>query len=223
MSAPQWAWEAALRFWAKAGKWTLAPDLLEAVERTGLVVRVDAVPNLSTDVVCARLTRRGWAMPPRIVDRPLRGCLAASDGGGWIFLEALDPEDERRFSLAHELAHFLRHHLEQRHYVGGIAGRLRGILRGVSPLDYLHLMERGPGFVPPDVRDAEEEADWLAIELLAPEEALMARLSPNAGRGEIESVLRQTFGLPKSVASAHAARLVPEVEECPLITRLKNC
>lgn len=223
MSTPQWAWEAARHFWAKAGGWTLAPDLLGAVERAGLVVRVDEVPNLSTDVVCARLTLQGWAMPPRTLDRPLRGCVGASDVGGWIFLEALDPEDERRFSLAHELAHFLRHHLERRRYAGGVAGRLRGILRGVRPLDYLHLMERGPGFVPPDVRDAEEEADWLAVELLAPEEELSARLSPDAGRREIESVLRQTFGLPMSAASAHAARLVPEVAECPLISRLKKC
>ena len=221
MRSPQWAWEAARRFWAKAGGWPPAPDLLDAVERSGVVVRVDAVPHLSADVVRDRLTRQGWATHSRTADRPLRGCLGASDGGGWIFLEALDPDDERRFSLAHELAHFLRHHLERRLYVGGFARRLRGVLRGVRPLDYLHLMERGEGFVSQDVRDAEEEADWLAVELLAPEEELSARLPPDAGRGDIEAILRETFGLPKSAASAHSARLVPEEPRCPLIARLK--
>ena len=78
------------------------------------------------------------------------------------------------------------------------------------------------GFIPPEVREAEEEADWLAVELLAPEEELTARLSANASREEIETVLCQVFGLPKSAASAHAARLVPEVGECPLIARLKK-
>ncbi len=222
MSAPQWAWEAARRFWADVGGWAHPADLRAAIDRKGLMLRVDGVAGLSTDRVRDYLARRGISIPRGSTDRPLRGCLMAGEGDGWIFVDADDADDERRFSLAHELAHYLRHHLEQRGHSKGTTGRLRAALRGVRLVEYLHLMERGAGFVSPDVRDAEEEADWLAVELLAPEEELSARLSPNAGRVEIADVLRQTFGLPESVAAIHSARLIPYVFECPLIARLKK-
>lgn len=221
MSAPQWAWEAARRFWADVGGWAHPADLRAAIDRKGLMVRVDGVAGLSTDRVRDYLARRGIPIPRGVADRPLRGCLMAGEEEGWIFLDADDAEDERRFSLAHELAHYLRHHLERRQTKCAI-GRLRAALRGVRLVEYLHSRERGAGFISQDVRDAEEEADWLAVELLAPEEELSARLSPNAGRLEIADVLRQTFGLPESIASVHAARLIPEWPECPLIARLKN-
>ena len=221
MSAPQWAWEAARRFWGEAGGWFRAADLGEAIDRVSSV-RVDPVAGLSTRRVRDNLARLGYSTPEVGPDRALRGCVLAEGGAGWIFVEANDPDDERRFSLAHELAHFLRHHLAARAYSGDPGRCLRGVLRGVRSLHYLHLMERGAGFLSPEVREAEEEADWLAVELLAPEEELSPRLRPDAGREEIAAVLCEAFGLPKSAASAHAARLIPEVAECPLIARLKK-
>jgi hypothetical protein len=222
MSAPQWAWETARRFWADAGGWTHPVDLRAAIDRAGLMVRVDEIAGLSTHRVRDYLGRRGASIPRELADRPLRGCLVAGGDAGWLLLDVDDAEDERLFTLAHELAHFLRHHLQQVRHVEGVAGRLRAALRGARSMEFVHLMERGPGFIPWVVFEAEEEADWLAVELLAPEEELLARLSPNAGREEIAGVLRQTFGLPESVASAHSARLIPEMPECPLIARLKN-
>ena len=220
MKTPQWAWEAARRFWADAGGWT--GDLHAAIERAGLLIRVDQLSELSIGSVRDYMRRLGHGFPEGIADRALRGCLLATEDRGWIFLDADDADDERRFSLAHELAHFLRHHLQQRRFTEGIAGRLRAALRGVPTVEYLHLIERGCGFVPPEIREAEEEADWLAVELLAPEEELLTRLSPKAERAEVEAVLCRAFGLPRSAASAHAARLIPETPDCPLIARLKK-
>ena len=221
MSAPQWAWESARRFWANAGGWSRDADLEDAIDRAVSSVRVDGLAGLSTSRVRDHLARRGYSTPV-VPDRRLRGCVLAAGGAGWIVLDADDPADERRFTLAHELAHFLRHHLAALEYRGDAGRQLRGVLRGVRSPEYLHLMERGDGFLSPEVREAEEEADWLAVELLAPEEELSPRLRPEAGREEIIAVLCEAFGLPKSAASAHAARLVPEVGECPLIARLKK-
>ena len=222
MSAPQWAWESARRFWAEAGGWSRDADLEAAIDRVVSSVRVDGLAGLSTSRVRDHLARRGYSTPEVVPDRRLRGCVLTLDGAGWIVLDADDPADERRFSLAHELAHLLRHHLASLEYRGDAGRRLRGVLRGVRSLHYLHLMERGDGFLSSEVHEAEEEADWLAVELLAPEEELSPRLRPDATRDEIAAVLREAFGLPKSAASAHADRLVPEVGECPLIARLKK-
>lgn len=222
MSVPQWAWESARRFWTEAGGWSRAADLEDAIYRVVSSVRVDGVPGLSTARVRDHLARRGCSTPEVVPDRRLRGCVLAVGGAGWILIDEDDPDDQRRFSLAHELAHFLRHHLAVRDYSGDPGRRLRGVLRGVRSLHYLHLMGRGDGFLSPEVREAEEEADWLAVELLAPEEELSPRLRSDATREEIADVLCEAFGLPECAASAHAARLVPEVGECPLIARLKK-
>src|SRR5205085_3975397 len=112
-------------------------------------------------------------------DRPLRGCLLACDGAGFIFLDAADPPAERTFSLAHELAHFLRDYWRPRQrafaalggsvrevFDGGRAPRreerLHALLRGVSLGPHVHLMARDGGTPPPEVAAAESDADRLA-------------------------------------------------------------
>ena len=74
MSAPQWAWEAGRRFWADMGGWTHPADLRAAIDRKGLMVRVDGVEGLSTHRVRDYLARRGISIPRGLADRPLRGC-----------------------------------------------------------------------------------------------------------------------------------------------------
>src|SRR5687768_8715179 len=71
-------------------------------------------PGLGVGVVCDWLCRAGVACAVGARDRPLRACLVAAGGAGFAFVDADGPEDERRFSLAHELAHFLRDYWQPR-------------------------------------------------------------------------------------------------------------
>jgi Zn-dependent peptidase ImmA (M78 family) len=83
-------------------------------------------------------------------------------------------------------------------------------------------MSRDGGVVPADVRALEEEADALALELLAPEDEVEARLPAGAGRDEVAALLRDTFGLPERFAATRAERRLPAPRRTPLTDRLKK-
>ena len=100
--------------------------------------------------------------------------------------------------------------------------RIGALLGGVSLAAQVHLMERTPdGHLPGlDVSAAERRADALAFELLAPFDAVRARLPRGAARADAEAILRETFGLPATPARSYARRLVPEPPPGALFRRL---
>lgn len=234
MSLPQWAWELAREFRARASALPVFPFDLRSALVWAVDITVEERPRLTVANVSRRLALAG-CVAPREKDRPLRGCLVAHRGAGWAFLDADDPPDEKLFSLAHEVAHFLRHHWQPRQKAAalgrsaleafdgkGAAGqrdRLLGSLRGTLLRPYSHLMHRHPTFVLPEVREAEQEADLLAAELLAPEDEVRARAS---NRAEARGALVTTFGLPAGQAAEHAARLFPEAPAWALLAHLKK-
>ena len=231
MSVPHWAWESARRFRASLGALPLFPFDLRAALVWAPQLRITEKQGLTVSHAVSRLKQAG-CVAPREADRPLRACLVARRGAGWIFLESDAPPDEKRFSLAHEVAHFLRHHWQPRQKAAALgreavaafdgdrdptdAERLGAVLLGASLRVYSHLMRREPEFVPLDVQEAEDEADVLACELLAPEDEVRSRMVGD------ESVLRDTFGLPAGAARNYAARLWPKVKEWDLLSILKN-
>jgi hypothetical protein len=176
------------------------------------------------------LCRNGSSQRFTISDRSLRGCLIAKCGHGIIFLDARDPEDEQRFTLAHELAHFLRDYWRPRQLAIERLGaqarevldgkrvptpqeRLEALLGGVPLGFHVHLMERDGQRRPVDSksRDAEWCADRLACELLAPAEYVAAAhgtagsdLFPDA----LVKRLCQDYGLPKFEAARYAGQLL---------------
>src|SRR5689334_14174570 len=103
-----WVHEVADRFWADAGGSPVAfpRDLNDAV-CWALPVRVEELPALSIALVDAWLAQRDSSLRLSIPDRPLRACVIVADDTGVLFVDADDPDDERRFSLAHEIAHYL--------------------------------------------------------------------------------------------------------------------
>lgn len=240
MNVPLWVSEAARAFWQEAGgpepfprtlrrPITLSPFDVTVKDLAGLSVRGLDRYLAGLDIV--------WTCDAR--DRPLRACLVARDGAGWIFLDATDEPGEQVFSLAHELAHFLRHYWGPRcracRRLGDRAAevldgrrpptpaeRARALLADVSLGPYVHLMRRGPrrGEVSAAVAVAEEEADRLAYELLAPAAAVAAQAG--AGRTRVAEVLRQVFGLPAARAGEYSRLLLPVLVEDPLLRRLRG-
>lgn len=230
---PLWVVELAGAFWRAAGEPEPFPRrLLGPILWSPFDLDVEEVAGLTTRAVDAALARRGCPIRCPAGERAVRGCLVAARGGGVIFLDADDDEAERTFTLAHELAHFLADYCRPRHRAAAVLGdavldvldgrrpattteRFHALLRGVSLGAHLHLMHREPGWVAPEVRDAEADADRLAWELLAPADAL-------ADRADLPRVLRTEFGLPADAAAAYARVLRPSAPPIGLLDRLRK-
>jgi hypothetical protein len=159
-------------------------------------------------------------------DRPLRGCLVAFRGRGLVFVEGNDDATEIQLTLAHEAAHFLCHYVAPRddaiarlgpqilEVLDGIRAptneeRLAGVLRGCPIGQYRHLMSRNHtgAVLSVDVERAETEADLVALELLAPADAV-ARLCRQQ-KGHVDEmialgVLKREFQIPSWGAKLQA-------------------
>jgi hypothetical protein len=244
MSVPPWVAELVRGFWAEAGSVEPFPRALRRAAVSALPVSIVLLPRLRLDGVRAWLRENGVPCPCEERDRPLRACLAACRGHGLIFLDGTDGEDEQRFSLAHELAHFLRHYWHPRRRACRRLGeqvaevfdgerpptrreRLHALLTDV-PLGFqLHLMRRNPRreVVNAAVALAEEEADRIAYELLAPASDVLARsgaVQGDARRVRLAEVLQADFGLPQEQAADYGRLLSPRVWEDPLLRRLRS-
>jgi hypothetical protein len=245
MNVLLWACELARAFWDCAGGPEPFPRTLRgALVLSPLDLTVKEVAALSLRGAGEYLARLGVPWPCGGPDRRLRACLAAANGVGFILLDADDEPAERTVSLAHELAHFLRHYLQPRRLARRrlgesvlevldgrrpptLAERLRALVADVPLGLHVHLMERGdrPKALRPEVAAAEEEADCLGYELLAPAVEVLERtglVEGPHGRARLVPVLRGVFGLPQAAAEDYAELLLPSPWEDPLIRRLRR-
>ena len=220
-------------FWTRAGRRERFPRSLETPIARALPVAIVKLPRLATFEVRQWLSRNGIRAQLLGPDRQLRGCLLAKSGRGLIILDGSDPEDERRITVAHELAHFLLDYYFPRRRVLDVLGdagleilngarlptekeRLTGALRGLAIGIYIDLMDRtAEGSVTRlEVLEAEDRADRLALELLAPKAALLRRfrlakmqLNPHIAVDTVTEILVGEFGLPRPSARDYATFL----------------
>jgi hypothetical protein len=114
MDSPSALEALAENFWRLAG---CAPEEavdLEAAASYALPVEIASMAHLCLKDMASRMQGLGFAARLVGCNRRLRGCLVAYHGCGLILLDAADPPDERRFTLAHELAHFVIDYLAPR-------------------------------------------------------------------------------------------------------------
>jgi hypothetical protein len=222
-------------FWGAAGVREPFPRALRRPTARALQMVIVTLPRLRFKDVLAWLQRHQLACPCSATDRSLHACLAAWGGWGYTFLDGTDSEDEQRLSLAHELAHFLRHYWQvaTRHLGEHIlevldgrrpptrAERIHALLASVPMGFHLHLLGRDPegGFPAGTLLAAEEEADRLAYELLAPADEVLSRLGSHQEQ-DLAELLRTEFGLPFANASRYRDILVPPEPADPLLKRL---
>lgn len=223
----------AAEFWTDAGGPEPFPRALEAAVLWTLPLGLVKVPRLGVAHVRDWMTSRRVPIRLCTPDRPLHGCLIAHNGAGWVMLDGADTEDERRFTYAHEVAHFLMdYHLPRRRALAEhgpsildvfdgrraptLEERIHGMLADAPPGPIAHLMERRSDGALGCVRvaGAENRADQLALELLAPADLVRASLAPLARVADTEDVtiravtlLNTTFGLPLSVARPYGVAL----------------
>ena len=239
MAAEAWLRQGATALWACAGGPPPFPRNLNRLWRYGLQAKLCCVSRLTLSVVAEHVRQLQLPAIPAEPDRRLRGCLVVGRERPHIFLDTGDPEDEQRLTLAHEIAHLWLEVMEPRdrvrEYLGERALEVLGGLRDPSAAERLHatllhvplrrpfhLLERDAeyGLACEWTRVAEERADRLALELLAPEDEALRRL-PVAGLPFSEwleqatATLIQEFDLPPLPAHGYARRLAPTVGARP--------
>jgi hypothetical protein len=200
-------------FWATVGgrsRFGRPVDIERAAARV-LPVAVHRVSGLHTGAVADLLVRVGAYPWIELTPRLLRGCLIADAGKALILVDCDDAEDEQRMTVAHEVAHLVLHYLTPREravtaFGTGILAvldrtrpptpgeRLSSALRNVPIEPYRHAMDRQPRHARA-VNFMEDEADDLAVELLAPWRELRDLA------GAAPGTLREGFGLPAPVAA----------------------
>ncbi len=186
----------AQEFWALAGEAPGYPcDIKTAITWT-LPLEVYAISKLCVNDVIAWAQRVKLSIRMEGRNRRLHGCLIAYRGKGTIFCDSDDPEDEKRFTLAHELAHFLLDYQSPRQRAASILGpsilpvldgdrqptqmeRLHATLSTIHLGVMSHIMERPDVGLPTNlVIDIEDRANRLALELLAPSRNVTALINP---------------------------------------------
>ncbi|MCA1706555.1 MAG: ImmA/IrrE family metallo-endopeptidase [Actinobacteria bacterium] len=232
MSTPLWINETTEMFWTRAGVPEPFPRNLRIPIANSLPLAVVSMPALRLDSVEHWMRNQGVICGIGIDDRRLRACLVARYGQGIIFLDGSDPEDEQRFSLAHELAHFLRDYLAPRRLASERLGedvlevldgdrpprhdeRVHALLARVQIGFHVHLMDRSPdgNIVSDAIEEAERDADRLALELLAPSEEVLEEVrqySPEQRREALIRSLVNVYGMPATLAAYYALLLVPK-------------
>jgi hypothetical protein len=223
-----WVLELAARFWAEVGPPPEFPRDLRAVLSWLQRVHVLEVPHLTLASAAPHFARHGVPCPKPTEDRQLAGCFGGRGGGGVILFDSTLERAELFFTLAHEVAHYLRDYDAPRRKVEARLGspalevldglrpatvneRLAGVLRGVPIEGRTHFLDRDRrGRALTDAaREAEEAADRLAFELLAPFAAVNAIATPDSlpTSGYRSPKPRNT--LPFSFAEHFLQKIVP--------------
>jgi hypothetical protein len=231
----------AVDFWAGTGLADTYPRPIEQAIALKLPVTVVKLPVVTVLAVGEWL--RGHHRTPALpaYPRDLMGCLYAHGGHGFIFVCGADEADEQRFTLAHDTAHFLVDYWWPRRLVlRELGSSVLDVLDGKRPArpeekaaailshvrlgPHWHLLPRsgdGPDS-DPRVAPAEERADDLGVELVAPRSRVMrlVRDLPTKTWADEEAtcaVLGVHFGLPgyvfRGVVAAGRGSQIPSFLE----------
>ncbi|AWM35604.1 hypothetical protein GobsT_67200 [Gemmata obscuriglobus] len=214
----------AARFWAEVGPPPPFPRNLRDVACWLTDLTVQEVPRLTLSRAAEHFRREGVPCAEPTHDRPLCGCFGARTRA-IILIDPDDEPDQLRFTFAHELAHFLRDWCEPRRAAvrrfgpailevldgareATYAERFAGALRGapVGPLTHFLERDRWGRVTGDDAHEAEEAADRLAFELLAPFETVAPSASDT--HRSLAARLADTCGLPPEPARTYAAALL---------------
>lgn len=217
------------RFWTDAGGRSAYghPVAIERAVETALQIPVIRLSNLTFDKADDYLKRIGGPQDAPGGDHRLHGLIVADQDTAIIFLDAGDEDDEQRATVAHEAAHFVRHYVEPRERVRRLLGssvddvlsrkrpptpaeQFGAVMRGVpltcfrcgEPYDRASLLGA--------VREVEDEADAIALEILAPRKDIQKRRIRDP-----EGVARE-YAIPLRMAQL-AAQFMEPARQAPSI------
>ena len=227
------------RFWRQCGEVEPFPRSLERAVSLALPLTLVKLPHLRLNSIEGWLEFRGVPFRFNCRSRAVRGCIVAYGGQGLIFVDGTDPDDERRFTIAHEVGHFIVDYLLVREAalskfgqkiievldglrLPSVTERVHALLVGTSLGVYTDLIERddASALARSDVWEIEDRADRIALALLAPPEEVLSGTDMSASNFEqrevaITGVLAERFGLPNSVAVPYSRVLLESVGRGP--------
>jgi hypothetical protein len=231
------------QFWGRIGKPFPFPRDIECAAMLAYPVVVVKLPRLTVERISSWLGDRGAVVAVPLCEGEMAGCVLAHRGRAAIFVAGTDRADEQRATVAHELAHFIRHYLSVRERAVRALGptiievldgdreptfaeRARGVLRDGPVGVHVHVLPRAErGAV---VAQVESEADELALQLVAPREAVVECLdridATDQSPRERRRLLAKQFGLPPQwfarYAPDHASRPTDRLGD--LLTQLRR-
>src|SRR5437667_3833519 len=217
-------------FWSEIGGEIKYPLDLSYIISRSFPLSVIALPQLRVARVESWFQQQGIPFCFLCQDRSLCGCIIAVRGSGFIFADSSDSDDERRYTIAHEVAHFLLDYLYPRQKVLQLFGEsirrvldsertptktemLDALLSSVKLGTYTDMMPRSnkgdidQAYILP----AEEKADRLALELLAPADRVWSQVAlqdpktVHEGAHITMKVLTSVYGLSPAVAKKYGA------------------
>lgn len=220
-------------FWKSAGGNNTFPCDISGAVNLALPIDIVSLSELSLNKIQAWLIERKVFLDVEIDDRLLHGFILISRGTGFIFVNGTDTEEERRYTIAHEASHFLLDYKLLRENAVKKLGegilqvmdgyreptieeRIDGTLISVSIKPYTHLLEKlGDGtFENTEILNSENDADELALELLAPHTAVIKDTNPNRNKisfydfkNQCYQILRSKYLIPDSIAEAYSSKL----------------
>lgn len=238
MKIPVWASELADEFWREARVPERFPRDLHTAAPRALPLSILTIPDLSVAKLREWLGDSGIVCESRNQDRRLRAGLFARNGKGIAFLDGADRPEEQVYSLAHELAHFLRDYWKHRRQVEtrlGLAAlevfdghraampdeALHSLLRFTPIRLYLHLLDRDADGQPAtcSIAQAEEDADRLAFEILAPGWHIVENVIDWQNKTTLRQALIKEYGFPMQPASRYVENLLPRKASSDLFLR----
>jgi hypothetical protein len=210
----------ARNFWAGTGWHNTFPRQIEQAAPLKLQLVIIKLPQTNVAAASNWLQQRGIVIPVPDDQHELCGCLVAHRGHRFIFVSDTESPEEQRLTVAYEVAHFLADYLLPRQQVLRVLGahmaevldglrrptpaeRAAAILSHVRLGAHIHLLPR-PGIDADDdwaVAHAEDRADRLALELVAPQACVRNVLDALLNRqgvtpDDVRAALATHFGLP---------------------------
>ena len=234
-------------FWKSTGGTIVFPCDISGAVNLVLPIDIVCLSELSLNKIQTWLAERKVFLSLEIDDRLLHGFILISKGSGFIFVNGTDTEEERRYTIAHEASHFLLDYKLPRdtavkklgdgilEVMDGnrkptIEERIDGTLTSVTIKPYTHLLEKvGDGtFNRMEILNSENEADGLALELLAPNSIVIKDTNPNRKKisfydfkNQCYQILRSKYLIPDSIAEAYSSKLAYVATGAPsLVSRL---
>jgi hypothetical protein len=219
-------------FWRQCGKFEPFPRNLDRSLALALPIALVKLPRLRLQDIELWLQRRNVNFRFDCESRTVRGCLVAYGGQGLIFVDGTDPDDERRFTLAHEIGHFLSDYWQPRKAAINkygdeitevidrirpptVSERIYALLASTKIKIHTDLMERNKRLndMSGELWQIEDRADRIALALLAPSELVLTKADISSStysqrESKLVYLLQIEFGLPCAIAKSYSQSLL---------------
>lgn len=231
-------------FWSQVGRYKSNPpyDIAGAISLL-LPLDIVSLSDLTLKKINIWLISNGINIPINVNDRHLHGFVLIKKGTGFMFINGTDSEEERAYTIAHEASHFILDYKIPRdkaikkvgNGIESVLDGLReptldeqanGIINGISIQPFTHLLENdGDGsFRNIKVYDSENNADTLALELLAPYSEIIKITTTGRNKMSFDlfdqqcfDILISKYKLPGPIAEQYSKRLAYFVTGGPSI------